>query len=451
MVKDMTQGSPRKLILSFAVPLILGNLFQQFYSLVDTVIVGKFLGVTKLAAVGATGSINFLIIGFCMGLCSGFSIPISQRFGAKDEKGLRGYVANSAWLGIAAAVVITVLTVALCRQILVWMRTPEDIIEDSYRYIVIIFAGIPVTILYNLTSAIIRSMGDSRTPVYFLTLAAGLNIVLDLFCILVLHMGVAGAAVATVVSQAVAGVSCLIFMIRRFEILRMNGQEARPRRRMMIRLLTMGVPMGLQYSVTAIGSVILQSSVNMLGSAAVAAVTAAGKISMFFSIVFDSLGATMATYAGQNMGAKRADRIRQGLREANIMGCIYAAAAFAVLFFFGRRIACLFVDPTETAILDNVRQMLICNSAFYCALAFVNIVRFLIQGIGYSSLAIFSGVSEMVARGLAGMVLVPAFGFTAVCFANPLAWVFADLFLFPAYFWIMKRVEEFFAGKRMQL
>lgn len=451
MVKDMTQGSPRKLILGFAVPLILGNLFQQFYSLVDTVIVGKFLGVTKLAAVGATGSINFLIIGFCMGVCSGFSIPISQRFGAKDEKGLRRYVANSAWLGAAVAVVMTALTVLLCRQILIWMRTPSDIIEDSYRYIVIIFAGIPVTILYNLTSAIIRSMGDSRTPVYFLTLAAGLNILLDLFCILVLHMGVAGAAVATVVSQAVSGVCCLIFMIRKFEILRMSRQEARPQFRLMLRLFSMGVPMGLQYSITAIGSVILQSAVNVLGSAAVAAVTAAGKISMFFSVVFDSLGATMATYAGQNMGARRADRIRQGLRDANIMGCIYAAAAFVVLFFFGRYIAYLFVDASETEILNHVRQMLLVNSAFYVFLAFVNIVRFLIQGVGYSSLAIFSGVSEMIARSFAGFVLVPAFGFSAVCFANPLAWIFADLFLFPAYFWIMKRVEEYFDGRRAQL
>lgn len=451
MVKEMTQGSPRKLIFSFAIPLLLGNLFQQFYSLVDTVIVGKFLGVNQLAAVGATGSINFLIIGFCMGICNGFGIPIAQKFGAKDESGLRRFVANSAWLGVIFSVVLTITTVVLCRQILVWMKTPADIIDSSYTYIVIIFAGIPVTILYNLTSAIIRSMGDSKTPVYFLTLSAVLNIALDLFCILVLRMGVAGAAVATVVSQAVSGVACLVYMIKKYEILKMRQGEAKMDPGLMLRLVVMGVPMGLQYSVTAIGSVVLQSAVNTLGSMAVASVTASGKISMFFCCPFDALGATMATYAGQNMGAGKPERIRQGLKEASMMGCIYAVIAFAVLFFAGRYVALLFVDASETAILDNVQLMLTVNSAFYIPLAFVNIVRFLIQGVGFSGLAIFSGVCEMIARALAGFLLVPLFGFPAVCFANPLAWVFADLFLFPAYFTIMHRVEDYLAGRRKHL
>lgn len=451
MTKDMTQGSPRRLILEFAIPLLLGNLFQQFYSLVDTVIVGKFLGVTQLAAVGATGSINFLIIGFCMGICSGFGIPIAQKFGAKDESMMRRYVANSAWLGILFSAVLTVLTVVLCRQILVWMRTPADIIDSSYSYIVIIFAGIPVTILYNLTSAVIRSMGDSKTPVYFLTLSAVLNIALDLFCILVLRMGVAGAAVATVISQAVSGIACLVYMIKKYEILRMRQGEGKPQPELMKRLVVMGVPMGLQYSVTAIGSVILQSAVNTLGSAAVASVTAASKISMFFCCPFDALGATMATYAGQNMGAGEAGRIRRGLREAGVMGIVYALIAFIVLFAGGKYIALLFVDADETAILANVQLVLTINSAFYIPLAFVNIVRFLIQGIGFSGLAVFAGAFEMVARALAGFLLVPLFGFTAVCFANPLAWLFADAFLFPAYFLVMRRVEDFLAGKRQHL
>lgn len=451
MVKDMTQGSPRKLIFGFAIPLLLGNLFQQFYSLVDTVIVGKFLGVNQLAAVGATGSINFLIIGFCMGICNGFGIPIAQKFGAKDESGMRRFVANSAWLGVIFSVVLTLTTVVLCRQILTWMKTPADIIDDSYTYIVIIFAGIPVTILYNLTSAIIRSMGDSKTPVYFLTMSACLNIGLDLFCILVLHMGVAGAAVATVVSQAVSGAACLIYMMKKYDILKMRQGEAKMKPDLMLRLVVMGVPMGLQYSVTAIGSVVLQSAVNTLGSMAVASVTAAGKISMFFCCPFDALGATMATYAGQNMGAGKPDRIRKGLKEASIMGCIYAVIAFAVLFFAGKYVALLFVDASETAILDNVQLMLTINSAFYIPLAFVNIVRFLIQGVGFSGLAIFSGVFEMVARALAGFLLVPHFGFHAVCFANPMAWVFADIFLFPAYFAIMRRIEDYLAGRRKHL
>ena len=442
MIKDMTQGHPGKLILGFAIPLLFGNLFQQFYNLMDTLIVGKFLGVTQLAAVGATGSVNFLIIGFCTGICSGFAIPISQKFGARDEGGMRRYVANSIWVSTVFAAVLTVLTVALCRTILVWMKTPADIIDDSYAYIVIIFAGIPVTILYNLTSAIIRSMGDSKTPVIFLVIAALLNIVLDLFCILVLHMGVAGAAVATVISQAVSGVCCLVYMRKKYTILRMSREEMRFSPRLAGRLVIMGVPMGLQYSVTAIGSVILQSAVNVLGSMAVASVTAASKISMFFCCPFDALGATMATFAGQNVGAGKPDRIRNGLRTGNLFGFAYAVAAFVFLMAAGRYVALLFVDASETEILGNVQRMLTANSAFYIALVLVNNVRFLIQGIGYSGLAIFSGASEMVARALAGFLLVPSFGFAAVCFANPLAWVMADLFLVPAYFYLMKRTQK---------
>ena len=442
MIKDMTQGHPGKLILGFAIPLLFGNLFQQFYNLMDTLIVGKFLGVTQLAALGATGSVNFLIIGFCTGICSGFAIPISQKFGARDEGGMRRYVANSIWVSTVFAAVLTVLTVALCRTILVWMKTPADIIDDSYAYIVIIFAGIPVTILYNLTSAIIRSMGDSKTPVIFLVIAALLNIVLDLFCILVLHMGVAGAAVATVISQAVSGVCCLVYMRKKYTILRMSREEMRFSPRLAGRLVIMGVPMGLQYSVTAIGSVILQSAVNVLGSMAVASVTAASKISMFFCCPFDALGATMATFAGQNVGAGKPDRIRSGLRTGNLFGFAYAVAAFVFLMAAGRYVALLFVDASETEILGNVQRMLTANSAFYIALVLVNNVRFLIQGIGYSGLAIFSGASEMVARALAGFLLVPSFGFAAVCFANPLAWVMADLFLVPAYFYLMKRTQK---------
>lgn len=448
MTKDMTQGHPGRLILGFAVPLLFGNLFQQFYNLMDTLIVGKFLGVTQLAAVGATGSVNFLIIGFCTGICSGFAIPISQKFGAKDESGMRRYIANSVWVSAAFTAVLTVLTVALCRTILVWMKTPADIIDDSYAYIVVIFAGIPVTILYNLTSAIIRSMGDSKTPVIFLVLAALLNIVLDLFCILALHMGVAGAAVATVISQAVSGVCCLVYMRKKYGILRMSREELRFSPRMAGRLIVMGVPMGLQYSVTAIGSVVLQSAVNALGSMAVASVTAAGKISMFFCCPFDALGATMATFAGQNAGAGKPDRIRRGLRAGNLFGIVYAAAAFAFLAAAGGSVALLFVDSSETEILKNVQMMLTANGAFYIALVFVNNVRFLIQGIGYSGLAIFSGASEMVARAVAGFLLVPVFGFSAVCFANPLAWVMADLFLIPAYFFLMKRTERELAYKK---
>ena len=227
MEKDMTKGSPMRLILGFAVPLLLGLLFQQFYSMVDTIIVGHYLGVDALAAVGATGSVNFLIIGFCMGVCNGFAIPIAQEYGAKHEDNLRKYVANCVWLSMIFATVITILVVALCRTILQAMRTPANIIDGSYSYIVVIFLGIPVTYLYNMTAAILRSLGDSRTPVVFLVMAALMNIFLDLLCIIAFRMGVSGAAVATVVSQAVAGICCLVYMYRKFTILKLSREEWR--------------------------------------------------------------------------------------------------------------------------------------------------------------------------------------------------------------------------------
>ena len=222
-MKDMTKGSPIRLILGFAIPLLLGMLFQQFYNLVDMIIVGRFLGSSALAAVGSTGSINFMILGFCMGVCNGFAIPVAQKFGAKDEKQLRYYVANSIWLSIIFAVVMTIAVCALCRNILIWMDTPADIFDASYAYIIVIFMGIPVTYLYNLLSGFMRSLGDSKSPLIFLVISSVLNILFDVVAIAVFHLGVAGAAVATVLAQAISGISSLIYMIRKFPILRVHG------------------------------------------------------------------------------------------------------------------------------------------------------------------------------------------------------------------------------------
>ena len=439
MEKDMTKGSPMRLILGFAVPLLFGLLFQQLYSMVDTIIVGHYLGVDALAAVGATGSVNFLIIGFCMGVCNGFAIPIAQEFGAGHENDLRIFVGNCVRLSVAFAVAMTIVVVLLCRPILQLMRTPENIIDGSYAYIIIIFAGIPVTYLYNMTAAIIRSLGDSRTPVIFLVLSAVLNIFL--LCIIVLHMGVSGAAAATVVSQAVAGICCLIYMKKKYAILKLAKNDWRWNRGYAFKLCNMGIPMGLQYSITAIGSVVLQSAVNGIGSDAVAAVTAGSKLSMLMACPIDAMGSTMATYGGQNMGAGNLERVGKGLKSCTILGLLYSFIAIAVVFVAGRQLLLLFLEAGEGAILEDACYYIRRNVIFYFPLAMVNIVRFLIQGMGFSRLAVFAGAFEMLARGLAGFVLVPLFGFTAVCFANPLAWIFADLFLLPAYFFVRKKAE----------
>ena len=441
-MKDLTTGSPMRLILGFAVPMLLGLLFQQFYNMVDTIVVGKFLGVSALASVGSTGSINFMINGFCIGVCSGFAIPIAQRFGAGDYHGLRKFTANAGWLSAAFAVVMTAVVGVLCMDILRWMQTPEDIIQGAYDYIFIIFLGIPVTYLYNMLSGIIRSLGDSRTPVYFLLLSSAMNIFLDVFTILVMGMGVDGPAYATVVSQGISGLLCLVYMIKHYPVLKMTEEEKKPDPNMMKILCSMGIPMGLQYSITAIGSVVLQAAVNSLGSMSVAAVSAGNKVSMFFCCPFDALGGTMATFAGQNVGAGKLDRVREGVKMASIIGIVYSVIVFAVLALGGKYIALLFLDAGETEIIDQVSIFLIGNSMFYIPLVFVNVVRFAIQGMGFSTFAILAGVCEMAARTFVGFFLVPIFGYLPICIASPLAWICADLFLIPAFYHCLKKLKK---------
>ena len=440
--KEMTSGSPWQLILSFSIPLLFGMLFQQFYSMVDSVIVGKYLGVNQLAAVGSTGSINFMIIGFCMGVCNGFAIPVAQRFGAGDYKGLRKFTANSAWLGILFSSIMTVIVCILCKDILHWMNTPDDIIDDAYSYIFVLFLGIPATYLYNLCSGIIRSLGDSKTPLIFLLLSSALNIVLDLVFVIVIKMGVSGAAWATVVSQLISGVLCLIYMSKKYEVLKFHKGEAKLDGKCVKVLCFMGIPMGLQYSITAIGSVILQTAVNDLGSANVASVTAGSKLFMFLACPLDALGSTIATYAGQNVGAGKIERIGKGLKVSVILGSVYAVIAFLISMFFGEYLSLLFVKKQEVEILAQATQYIRIQTLFFIPLCLVIVVRFCIQGLGYSVLAILAGVFEMIARTIIGVFIVTRLGYIAVCMANPAAWIFADCFLVPAYFYVIWRLKK---------
>ena len=320
-----------KLVLSFAAPLLFGMLFQQFYSFVDTAVVGRYLGAVKLAAVGATGSVNFLVIGLCLGFCSGFAIPIAQAFGAKDEGEVRKNVWHAAVLSAVLSIIFGLAATLGCKPLLRLMNTPEEILEDSASYIRIIFAAIPFCVLYNMASGILRSLGDSRTPVVFLILASLVNIVLDLFLIIVCGMDVAGAAVATAVSQLLSGIGCVVVIIRRFPILRLTKEDRELSPKRARSMLGIGLPMGLQFSITAIGSVTVQWSVNGLGVDAVAAVSAASKLSMFFACVFDALASTMATFAGQNVGARKLNRVGQGLKAASILGTVYCVIAWGVV------------------------------------------------------------------------------------------------------------------------
>ena len=441
MVKDMTNGSPSKHILGFAVPMLFGMLFQQFYNLVDTIIVGKTLGVEALAGVGATGSINFMIIGFCMGVCNGFVIPVAQCFGAKKPADLRKYVFNGYICSIVFAIVLTLASVIFCRRILIVMNTPADIIDHAYNYIVVIFIGIPTVFLYNMVSGVIRSLGDSKTPVVFLVLSSIINVVLDFFLILVCKMGVAGAGWATVTSQLISGLTCLIYMYKKYDILKGDKSERVLDRRFITNLCMNGVPMGLQYSITAIGSTILQAAVNTLGSTYVAAMTAGSKMFNFTCCPFDALGSTMATYAGQNVGAAKIKRLGQGVRSAMIIGSIYSVLSLVALYFTTDYIALLFVNASETTIIALTRQFILASACFYIPLTGVNVVRFCIQGMGFSVFAISAGILEMIGRAFAAIILIPSIGFMGACLASPIASIAADAFLFPAFIHCAKKLN----------
>lgn len=440
--KEMTVGPALPLLLKFTMPLLMGNLLQQTYSLVDAAIVGKFLGIHSLASVGASTSVIFLILGFCNGCCGGFAIPVAQKFGARDYSTMRTFISVSQKLAVGMSVAVAFITSLLCADILRLMQTPQNIFDGAYQYLLVTFIGIPFTFFYNLLSSIIRALGDSKTPFWFLLLSTVLNIFLDLFFILMLGWGVAGAAIATVFSQGISAVLCYRYMYRKFEILQGTPQERRFCWKPARILLAIGVPMGLQFSITAIGSIMLQSANNALGTACVAAFTSAMRIKMFFICTFESLGIAMATFSGQNYGAGRPERVWQGIKASSGIMLLYTVFTFVLLMAGAKNFALIFVEPTETEILRDTELFLHVACSFFPALGLLCILRYTIQGVGFTNLAMFSGVAEMIARIAVSLYAVPAFGFLAVCFGDPMAWVAADLFLIPAFACVYKRIKN---------
>ena len=438
----MTQGKPMKVLLGFTIPVFIGNVFQQFYNMVDAVVVGKFVGTKALAAVGSTGTIIFLIIGFLLGLTAGFTVLTAQKYGAGKMDEMRQTVGNALILTAVISAVMTAVSMTGMHALLKFMHTPDDIFKDAYAYVMIICGGIFAQALYNILASILRALGNSKVPLYFLILSAMLNIVLDLVFVLVFDMGVEGPAIATVLAQGVSGIICLWYMYRKFPVLHASREEWRPEFSYMGKLCYIGIPMGLQYSVTAIGTLVLQAAVNGLGAAVVAGVTAGQKINAFIQCPLEALGQTMAPYAGQNMGAEKYDRIGKGLKSAVGMGFAVSVLCFVLAIFFGKQLTMLFVDSSETTIISYSYQFLLYCTGGYCLLTLVNTVRFTIQGMGFSVFAILSGIMEMIARILAATVVVQMIGFAGTCLAHPMAWLFADVFLIPAFFWCRKKVAK---------
>lgn len=442
MVKEMTHGKPLPLILGFCVPMLVGNLFQQFYSMVDAIIVGKFIDVDALAAVGSTGSVSFLIIGFTMGITSGSSILPSQSFGAGDYSEMRKYIANAVYLCIITTVIVTSLALGFCYPLLRIMQTPDDIIGLAYDYIVVIFGGICVTMAYNLMAGILRAMGDSRSPLYFLIVASIINIGLDILFIVVCGMGVAGAGWATVISQGFSAVLCFIYMKKTFPILSFEKGEMAFSKERILAIAKLGVPMGLQFSITAIGSILLQSAVNGLGKVTMAAVTAAGKMQSVMVAPMETLGITMATYAGQNLGAGKYRRIKNGLNCSFVTGLSYSLIAILMVLFLSRPLCLLFVDAEETQVIDQAVYFIRISAFFYPVLSVLFITRSSLQGLGYSFLPMLAGACELSARTVVALFLIAPFGFNAACFASPIAWVAATSLLVVVYVVKMRELRK---------
>ena len=442
MTKNMTEGHPLKLIMMFALPLLLGNLFQQTYNIVDTAIVGQTLGANALAAVGATSSVQFLVLGFCIGISCGFGIPIAQAFGGNNLKRMRDYIYHSIILTIIIGVILTVGCCLLCMTIIHILQIPTEIASRSYIYLLIIFIGLPCTLLYNLCSSILRSVGDSRTPFMFLAFSACLNIILDLFCIIILKLDVAGAALATIVSQGISGILCLIYMKKRFTVLHLEKENKVIKSPMVKNMLIMGVPMGLQYSITAIGSMVMQGANNSLGATYMSAFAAAVKIKQLALCPFDALATASSTFASQNYGAKKFDRIKKSVIQTVIVGIVYGIIAGLLLIVFGRTASLLFISSKYSAVLDASAKYLCYMGYFYWVLSILNVCRQTTQGIGYSGLAIFSGVVEMIARCFVSLVFVPIAGFTAICCADQTAWIVAAIYCVFTFSYCFKKIQE---------
>ena len=442
MKTDMTQGKPVKVLLGFTIPVFIGNVFQQFYNMVDAVVVGKFVGTKALAAVGSTGTIIFLIIGFLLGLTAGFTVLTAQKYGAGKMDEMRQTVGNALILTALVSAVMTAVSMTGMHALLKFMHTPDDIFKDAYAYVMIICGGIFAQALYNILASILRALGNSKVPLYFLILSAMLNIVLDLVFIIVFKLGAPGAAWATIISQGVSGVLCLVYIWKFVPELRMKKEDWYFRRNLAAKQIGVGIPMGLQYSITAIGTMMVQSALNILGSYAVAAFTAGNKIENIFTQAYVAIGTTMATYNAQNIGARKLDRVRQGFNSAHIIGITYAIVTGVIIFFFGKYLSYLFISDNAAEVIPMVDTYVKCVAVFFIPLHFVNALRNGIQGMGYGLLPMLAGVAELAGRGITAMVAAAHKSYFGACMASPMAWVLAGGLLIVMYFYVMKDMKR---------
>ena len=434
MAKDMTSGKPIKLIWNFTIPLLIGNLFQQLYNMADTFIVGRTIGVHALASVGSTGSIIFLILGFANGLTAGLAIPLAQRYGAKDYLGVKRSFYVSILISAVVAILLTILSMIFCRQILEIMQTPVEIIDGAYDYLMVIFAGIFSSMAFNLLSNIFRSIGDAKTPLYFLVIACIMNIILDVVFIAGFGMGVEGAGYATVLSQIFSALACILYIWKKIPILRLNSKDFVAESSDVREHVRISFPMAFQSSIIAIGAIIIQITLNQLGATAVAAYTAAQKIDQVAILPMMSFGVTMATFVAQNYGAKKYDRIWRGVRDCIKLSLTFAISVGIILNLFSPIFIRAFVGVGHEEVVELGAIYFITNGTMYSLLSLLFIYRYTLQGVGKTFTPTVAGIMELCMRAFAAVVLSNLYGYTGATMANPLAWLGSLIPLIIAYY-----------------
>lgn len=434
MAKDMTSGKPIKLIWNFTIPLLIGNLFQQLYNMADTFIVGRTIGVHALASVGSTGSIIFLILGFANGLTAGLAIPLAQRYGAKNYSGVKRSFYVSILISAVVAILLTILSMVFCRQILEIMQTPVEIIDGAYDYLMVIFAGIFSSMAFNLLSNIFRSIGDAKTPLYFLVIACIMNIILDVVFIAGFGMGVEGAGYATVLSQIFSALACILYIWKKIPILRLNSKDFVAESSDVKEHVRISFPMAFQSSIIAIGAIIIQITLNQLGATAVAAYTAAQKIDQVAILPMMSFGVTMATFVAQNYGAKKYDRIWRGVRDCIKLSLTFAISVGIILNLFSPIFIRAFVGVGHEEVVELGAIYFITNGTMYSLLSLLFIYRYTLQGVGKTFTPTVAGIMELCMRAFAAVVLSNLYGYTGATMANPLAWLGSLIPLMIAYY-----------------
>lgn len=433
MTQDLTKGKPFQVLLRFALPVIGGNLFQLFYTLADSVIVGKTLGTDALAAVGATSIIIYLVLCFIQGVTGGFGICLGQRCGAKDENGMRRSIAVSLIWSILVTIFLTGICCILAHPILYWMQTPEQIYDMAYKYMFAILAGTGATVFYNMISNILRALGDSRTPLYFLVFSSLLNIVLDLVFILTFHMGVGGAAWATVLSQLISALLCTVFGAAKFEILHLKKKDFLGLGQDMLTHLRIGFPMGFQMSVMCIGQLAMQAAVNAIGPDAIAGYTAATKVDQLSVLINNAFGVAIAGYVAQNYGAGKWDRIKSGVK-AGLIQTETVNIILGILIICGRSLVVpMFIDSPTDSIIHYANVYLTTVAPFYLLLGLLLIIRSSVQSMGNGKAPFAACITELIMRIAATFGLACILGYTGICLASPIAWLGADLLLIVVY------------------